>query len=115
MAAVFISPPTSLACINLMRLHLLFLFCTHGIWFTTGLGKSHYCGGYCAITNYISMELRANKLRHILRHHLQVGLSGVNVANMATKCVDLPRGGGVCELILPDYGRSVETSTVVRI
>jgi hypothetical protein len=94
MAAVFL--PTSPACINLMQLHLLFLFCTHGIWSTTGLGKSHYCGGRAwAITNYISMEPCVNKLQHIQRQHLQLGgRSGVDVTNMATKPVDLFFGGG---------------------
>ena len=40
------------------------------------------------------MELCVNKLQHIRRQHLQVGLSGVNVANKATKSVDLFLGGG---------------------
>ena len=35
------------------------------------------------------MELCVNRLQHVQRHHLQVGLSGVNVSNMATKSVDL--------------------------
>ena len=99
MATVFLFPPS---CISLMQLHFLFLFRTCGIWATTGLGKSHYCGGRAwAITNYIYMELCVNKRQrtsahvppppthtHTLTQHLQVELWGVNVTNMAAKSVD---------------------------